>query len=276
LDLGLENKVALVAGGSSGIGLAVATELAREGARVAIGARGAEQLKLAKQGLEEIAPGRISATSVDLTDQAATERWVAAVVEEFGGLHIVLTNSASPPIGPAGQFAFADYRAAIEKVVYPAVGLALAALPHLRAAGWGRLLILGSETAVVPVGPLTLSGMARAALVRFAQGLAAELGPTGITVNVIAPGTVHTPPVERAAARLAPDSASFERTLASIGAHSALGRLARPDEIGAVAAFLASERASFVTGGVHLIDGGASVVGPDLPHLTGTDRNTFT
>jgi len=276
LDLGLEDKVALVAGGSSGIGLAVATELAREGARVAIGARGAEQLKLAQQSLEEIAPGRISVTRVDLTDQAATARWVEAVVAEFGGLHIVLTNSASPPIGPAGQFSFADYQAAIERVVYPAVGLALAALPHLRAAGWGRLLILGSETAVAPVRPLALSGMTRAALMRFTQALAADLGPTGITVNMLAPGSVRTPPVERAAARLASDSASFETTLASIGAHSALGRLARPEEVGAVAAFLASERASFVTGCVHLVDGGASVVGPDLPHLTGTDRNTFT
>jgi 3-oxoacyl-[acyl-carrier protein] reductase len=87
---------------------------------------------------------------------------------------------------------------------------------------------------------------------------------------------VRTPPIERAAARLAPDSSKIEATLAAIGAHCALGRLARPEEIGAVAAFLASERASFVTGAVHLIDGGASVVGPDLPHLTGTAPDTFT
>jgi 3-oxoacyl-[acyl-carrier protein] reductase len=276
LELGLDDKVALVAGGSSGIGLAIATELAREGARVAIGARGEDQLKLAASRLEEIAPGRILSTSVDLTDRARTQAWVDEVVGTFGALHIVLANGASPPIGPASSFDFTDYQAAVEQVIYPAVGLALAALPHLRAAGWGRLLFLGSETAMVPVGPLTLSGITRAALVRFAQGLAADLGPAGITVNVLAPGTVRTPPVERAAARLTPEGGSYDATLASIGAHSALRRLARPDEIGAVAAFLASERASFITGTVQLVDGGASVVGPDLPHLTGTDRNTFT
>ncbi len=93
----------------------------------------------------------------------------------------------------------------MNRVLYPAITLALAAVGHLRAAGWGRLLFVASETAVEPIAPLVLSGITRAALVRFAQGLAADLGPAGITVNVLAPGTVRTPPVERAAARLAAD-----------------------------------------------------------------------
>jgi 3-oxoacyl-[acyl-carrier protein] reductase len=105
----------------------------------------------------------------------------------------------------------------------------------------------------------------RAGLVRFAQSLAADVGRDGVTVNVLAPSWTRTPLVERAAARLAVGG-DIEAPLRAIGERNALGRIARPDEIAATAAFLASERASSITGAVHLIDGGASVIGPDMPH----------
>jgi 3-oxoacyl-[acyl-carrier protein] reductase len=274
VDLGLTGRVALVAGGSSGIGLACAREFAAEGAHVAICGRDPDRLAAAERELAAVATGRVSATAVDVTDTDAARRWVDAVAADLGGAHVLLVSGGSPPVGTAARFAVGDYRAAVDRVLLPAVGLALAALPHLRAAGWGRLLFVASETASVPIAPLTLSGVTRAALVRFAQGLAVDVGRDGITVNVLAPGSVRTPPMERAAARLAGDG-DVEEQLAAMGHHSALGRLARPEEVAAVAAFLAGERASFVTAGVHLVDGGASATGPELPHLTGVGRDTY-
>jgi len=190
----------------------------------------------------------------------------------------VVISGGSPPPGVATGFGLGDYESAIGAMVFPAVNLALAALPHLRAARWGRLLFVASETASVPVPSLALSGMGRAALTRFAQALAAELGGDGITVNVLAPGATRTPLTERAAARLAARAhgGDAEAALAAIGGHNTLGRIGRPDEFAAVATFLASERASFVTGQVHLIDGGASVMGPDEQQLTHAAKDTLT
>jgi len=290
MDLGLAGKVALVAGGSSGLGLAAATELAREGAHVAIGARDPERLAAAERRLKEVATGRLRTSSVDLTDRAATARWVDDVAADFGALHIVLVSGGGPPVGEASTFGPADYQAALDTVLLPAVGLALAALPHLRAAGWGRLLFVTSEAAAVPHPKLALSGVARAGIVRFAQSLAAETGRQGITVNVLAPGPTRTEMVERAAARLAGggqdgdqdgdrdgghDGGDVEAQLRAMGAHSAVGRLGTVEEFAAVAAFLASERASFVTGGVHLLDGGASVSGLEHAYLAAGRRDTF-
>jgi 3-oxoacyl-[acyl-carrier protein] reductase len=236
VDLGLRGKTALVAGGSSGLGLAVARELAGEGAHVAIGARDKDRLASAERALREVACGQVHLTSVDIRDPAAARRWVDDTASSLGALHIVVISGGSPPAGHPGQFALDEYQTAIGGV---------------------------------PIPSLALSGMGRAALARFAQALAAEVGRDGVTVNVLAPSATRTEMVLRAAARLSADPEVM-------GRHNALGRIARPEEFAAVAAFLASKRASFVTGQVYLIDGGASVMGPELAHFTTAPRDTYT
>jgi len=268
LDTGLDGKCALVAGGTSGLGLAAARELAAEGAHVAICGRDEERLAAAERAIKAAARGRVLAARTDITDRAAAAQWTGEVAADFGALHIVLISGGSPPFGPATAFGPDAYAHAIEQVLIPAVALTEAALPHLKRAGWGRLLYIASETACAPVPELALSGVTRAALVRFAQAVAAETGRDGITANVLAPGNTRTPPMERLAARLAErEGTGMETQLDAMGRHNAIGRLARPEEVAAMVTFLASERASYLTGGVHLIDGGASVMGPELPHL---------
>ncbi|KAA8888985.1 SDR family oxidoreductase [Nocardia colli] len=266
MDLGLENKVALVAGGTSGIGLAIARELAAEGAHVAIGGRDPGRLAAAETAVKEVARGRVHATSVDITDSAATRRWIDEVAAEFGALHVVVISGGTPPTGNAASFETSDYRTAVDAILLPAVDVALTALPYLRTARWGRVLFVASETASVPISGLAMSGVTRAAIVRFAQSLAAGVGRDGVTVNVLAPSATRTPLLEHVAAQQSADG-SLEAQFDAMGTHTAVGRIARPEEMAAVAAFLASERASYLTGTVQLVDGGASVLGPTSAHL---------
>lgn len=238
MDLGLSNKVALVAGGSSGLGLATAVELAREGAHVAIGARDPDRLAAAERRLKEVASGRVQVTSVDITDRAAAARWVDEVAAGFGALHIVLVSGGSPPVGTASRFAPADYEAAVGQVLLPAVNLALAALPHLRAAGWGRICLIASSSVKQPIPGLATSNTARAGLWGWAKTAAQELVDDGITLNVACPGLHRTDRVV---------DTGFT------------GRMGDPADFGRVVAFLCSEPAGFVSGAAVSVDGASTL-----------------
>ncbi|HEX4725239.1 MAG TPA: SDR family oxidoreductase [Pseudonocardiaceae bacterium] len=248
MDLGLTGRVALVAAATSGLGLGVAVALAGEGAEVALCGRDPGRLATAAAAVDAAGPGRVLASAVDVTDEAAVTAWVDSTVAELGGLHVVVTNGAGPKPGTVTEFGLADYRHALETSLLPHVGLTLAALPHLRAAGWGRLLMITSETVKQPIPRYGLSSVVRVGLVGFARALVAEIGASGVTVNVLAPGYHRTPAL---AGQLDTDS---ERELAS---GIPLGRLGDAIDFGAVATFLASRQAGFVTGAVLLVDGGS-------------------
>ena len=242
MDLGLDDKVALVAGGSSGLGLAVAHELAAEGARVSLGARDPERLATA---VEQLPGSGHTSFVVDVLDPEAVQAWIDHTVATCGVISIVLANAGGPPPGTATQFGLDEYRAAVELNLLSQIGLVQAALPHLQAAGWGRVLFVTSQYVKQPNPHLALSNTARVGVVGYAKSLVADLGAGDITVNVLAPGAHDTPRLRQ----LQGGEPSAEGI--------PLGRVGQPEEFAAAAAFLASERAGYITGVVLQVDGGS-------------------
>ncbi|MFX4294928.1 SDR family NAD(P)-dependent oxidoreductase [Streptomyces bohaiensis] len=253
MDLGLNGKTALVAAGTSGIGLAVARALAAEGATVSVCGRSARRLDEAVAIIDGDGPSPVHGAALDVTDHDAVAEWVAGTADRFGGPHVVVANAGSPAEGGAEGLDVPDYRTAAELTLLSAVTLSRAALPHMRRAGFGRMLFVTSLSARQPIPGLALSNTFRPAVVGYAKSLVQELaaaGEGGVTVNVIAPGMTRTPTLQAWAEQLDGGIAGLCRDIP-------IGRLAEPEEVGATAAFLASERAGSITGAVVPVDGGA-------------------
>jgi 3-oxoacyl-[acyl-carrier protein] reductase len=238
LNLGLEGRVALVGGASRGLGYAVAAELAAEGASVAVCARGSESLRRTAEELGALA------LPADLAVEGEGQRVVDACAEHFERLDILVANAGGPPAGNLETFGAEDWRRATALVLASTVELATAAVPHMRRGGFGRILCVTSITAERPVAKLLLSNALRPAVAGFARSLAREVANDGITVNTIVPGYTRT---ERMIELNVGDE-----TIAEIP----VGRLGEPREFAAAAAFLVSERASYITGAAVPVDGG--------------------
>ncbi|MFI1831245.1 SDR family NAD(P)-dependent oxidoreductase [Streptomyces sp. NPDC020412] len=250
MDLGLAGRVALVAASSSGLGLATARALAAEGAHVSLCARDPDRLARARAEVDASGPGRVLSTVVDLTDADEAAAWVDRTAEEFGALHVVVTNSGGVPFGPVDSFTVAQYRDAVEGNLLPHVSLALAAAPHLTAAGWGRIIMITSESVRQPHPGSGLSSVARLGVLGFVKGLVHTFGDAGVTVNVLAPGFHRTPILD------VQYGDEVEQRLAEVARSLPLGRIGRAEDLGALVTFLASEQAAFVTGSVLVADGG--------------------
>lgn len=250
--LGLKGKAALVCASTSGLGLATARALADDGATVVISSRSAERAA-------EVAAGLPNAVGIgaDLTAPGGAEALITATRERIGELDVLVLNGPGPAPGPATAVDLDSVEAAIAALVTPHVQLVRAALPHMKAQRFGRILSISSTSVTAPIGNLALSNLGRSALANYLKTLAAEVASEGITVNSLLPGRIATP---RAAAI---DEAASVRTglpLADVEKQSQslipAGRYGEPDEFGAVAAFLCSARASYVTGVALRCDGG--------------------
>jgi 3-oxoacyl-[acyl-carrier protein] reductase len=257
MDLGIADKVALVTASSRGLGYAVARALAGEGCRVVMCARDRSALDTAAQTIADETGADVLARPADVSNPADITALVDAARERFGQVDILVTNAGGPPPGKFETHDAAAWQAAFELTLRSAVELARAVLPDMRARKWGRILNVTSIAVKQPVDGLILSNSLRAAVTGFARTLANEVAADGITVNNLMPGYTRTDRVEKLAqAQAERDGGTPEDVYAKWEAQIPMGRLGEPDEFGAVAAFLASARASYVTGQSLAVDGG--------------------
>jgi 3-oxoacyl-[acyl-carrier protein] reductase len=234
MDLGLAGRVALVTAASKGLGFASAKALVEEGAKVAICARGAEGLRHAEAELG----ADVLAIQADVTEPDAPRRLVAATVEWFGALHVLVANAGGPPKARAIDVDDDTLRDALEANLLTSVRLVRESLPQMRAAGWGRICLITSSAVKQPIPELATSNTARTGLWGWAKTAAQELVDEGITLNLACPGLHRTERVEQADLH---------------------GRMGDPGDFGKVVAFLCSEPATFISGAALQIDGAGTL-----------------
>lgn len=257
MDLGLQGRVAIVAAASKGLGRAVALELAKEGAHIAICSRSAPALQQAAEEIQKISGREVFHQPVDVTDPAAIAAFVVAVEKHFKKIDICVTNSGGPPSKPFADTQIEDWRAAVDLLLISAVTFAKEVLPRMRKNHWGRFITITSYSVKQPVDGLLLSNSIRAAVTGMARTLANEYAAHGITVNNVCPGYTQTDRLQELAAMQASrTSATAEQIFAGWTSRIPAGRLGTPEEFAAVVTFLASERASYVNGVSIAIDGG--------------------
>jgi 3-oxoacyl-[acyl-carrier protein] reductase len=257
MDLGLRGKIALVAAASQGLGRAAAEELAVEGASLILCARGENKLNETCDTIRERTGAHIIPVAGDLSITADVERIVSEGVERFGQIDILVTNTGGPPAGRFENLSRENWDDATRGLLTSVLDLTRFVLPGMKERRWGRILNITSIAAKQPVENLILSNSLRAAVTGFAKTLASEVAAYGITVNNILPGYTATERVEQLARSTAEkEGVDPAEIRARWEEQIPMKRLGRPEEFAALAAFLVSERASYITGSSVAVDGG--------------------
>lgn len=257
MDLGLNGKVALVCAASKGLGKAVAEELANEGANLILCARDAEILSQTCDEIRQKSGVEVIGISADLTKFADIERIYKESIKTFGQIDILVTNVGGPPAGTFENLSRENWENATQLLLTSVLDLTRLVLTQMKERRWGRILNITSIASKQPVENLILSNSLRAAVTGFAKTLADEIAPFGITVNNILPGYTRTERVEQLAQTIAEkEGITPEEAQSKWTSEIPMKRLGEPHEFAALAAFLVSERASYITGSSIAVDGG--------------------
>jgi 3-oxoacyl-[acyl-carrier protein] reductase len=258
METGLRDRVAIVAASSQGIGRAAAQAFAAEGCRLAMCARKRPALQQAAEKIQQQYNVPVLAEAFDVTDAGAVRDFVKSVVARFGSVDICVTNAGGPPAKGFLATSHDDWRQALDQNFLSTVYFAHEVIPHMQAKHWGRIITITSITTKQPVPDLVLSNAVRTAVVGLVKSLANEFGKDGILVNNVAPGYTATDRLkDLARSRSAATHQSEKDIYEGWAKDSALKRVALPEEVADTIVWLASERASFVTGQTILVDGGA-------------------
>lgn len=249
MDLGLKDKVAFVAASSQGLGKAVALELAKEGAKVIINGRKRDSLEKTKQEIKQQANSEVLAVVGDLSVSDDRKRIIDEALKAYGSVDILVTNTGGPPSGKFESFKEEDWDNAYKTLLASAVGLINGFLPGMKEKHWGRIIAITSQAVKQPVNNLILSNSVRASVAGLIKTLSNEVAQYAVTVNSVMPGYTETDRLKH----LTESNPSFET---SAKAEIPLGRFGKPEEFAAAVTFLASERASFITGVSLAVDGG--------------------
>ncbi|HSJ52724.1 MAG TPA: SDR family oxidoreductase [Anaerolineae bacterium] len=257
MDLGLRDRVAIVAAASRGLGKACARELAREGARVVICARKEDELVATVAELREATGADVRYLVVDLMDDAQIRHLADETLRRYGRLDVLVTNNGGPPPGYFGDLDDAAFHTGHERTLLSAVRLIRSVLPAMRVQRWGRIVNITSISVKQPIDDLLLSNVYRAGVVGLAKTLSQQVAADGITINNVAPSYTRTERIEEIyQARAAQQGRPVDEVMAEAAAGYPMGRMAEPEELAALVAFLASERASYINGTTIQVDGG--------------------
>lgn len=258
MDLGLKGKVALVAAASEGLGKASALALGQEGAKLVICSRSEKNIESAAGEIRGKSGATVLPVVADVSKRDDLKKFVAMAVKEFGTVHVLVNNAGGPPTGHVLTLPDEEWEKGVQLTLMSVVRLAREVLPLMEKQKWGRIITILSLVAKQPINELLISSTLRPGIMGLTKILSNQYAKENITVNCLSPGSILTKRQEElGAARAADKKMTFEEYIAEGVKGIPAGRFGRPEEIGNVVAFLASEQASYINGVDVLVDGGA-------------------